>query len=283
MGIEAITERIHANVGYDGSNVACINTTEGVILVDTPMLPKDIAHWKKFVLDLNPSGVKYIIITHTHFDHIIGCKQLGGTVIMQKVGRGSLFEENATLRESMAGLAPGRTREEVDFILSEPLVPSEITMGADLTLNLGATTLELHHVGGHSPDSIIVHAVEDRVLMSGDNITSASHPYKGHACFADWIRALDYMHTLDVDTVVPGHGETCGRDEIKRFSDYMLRLWDSTAELIRGGVSRDEVVRKISDEMFGHFKTEPDRLEGAKMMFDLGTKRLYEEIEAKRD
>ena len=211
MGIEAITERIHANVGYDGSNVACINTTEGVILVDTPMLPKDIAHWKKFVLDLNPSGVKYIIITHTHFDHIIGCKQLGGTVIMQKVGRGSLFEENATLRESMAGLAPGRTREEVDFILSEPLVPSEITMGADLTLNLGATTLELHHVGGHSPDSIIVHAVEDRVLMSGDNITSASHPYKGHACFADWIRALDYMHTLDVDTVVPGHGETCGQ------------------------------------------------------------------------
>jgi len=45
MGIEAITERIHANVEWDGSNVACVNTTEGVVLVDTPMLPKDIAHW----------------------------------------------------------------------------------------------------------------------------------------------------------------------------------------------------------------------------------------------
>jgi len=30
--------------------------------------------------------------------------------------------------------------------------------------------------------------------------------------------------------------------------------------------------------MFDYFETEPERLEGAKMMFDFGTKRLYEEI-----
>jgi cyclase len=279
MGIEAITEQIHANVEWDGSNVACINTSEGVVLVDTPMLPKDIAQWKKYVLGLNPKGIRYIIITHTHFDHIIGCNELGGTVIMQQKGRGSLFEENATLRETMAGLSPDRTREEVDFILSEPLIPSEITMGRELTLNLGETTLELHHVGGHSADSIIVHAVEEKILMAGDNITSATHPYKGHACFADWIEALEYMNTLDVETVIPGHGETCGPDEIARFIEYMKRLWKVTAESMRAGLSCDDTVRRVADQMFGHFETDAARLEAAKMMFDLGTKRLYREIE----
>jgi cyclase len=281
MAIEKITQRIHANVEWDGSNVACIDTTEGVVLVDTPMLPKEIAEWKEFVLGRSPKGVKYIVITHSHFDHIIGCRQLGGTVIMHKEGRDKLFEENATLRESMAGLAPDRTREEVEFILSEPLIPSEITMGAELTLNLGDTTLALHHVGGHSPDSIVVHAVEDRVLMAGDNITSAMHPYKGHACFGDWIEALEYMDTLDADRIIPGHGEICGKDEIGRFIDYMKGLWNLTSELMEAGESRDDVVKAVAETMFGHFEVEPERLEAARMMFDLGTRRLHEEIEGR--
>ena len=282
MGIESITEHIYANVEWDGSNVACIDTAEGVVLVDTPMLPKDIAQWKEFVLRLNPKGVRYIVVTHSHFDHIIGCRQLGGAVIMHEKGRASLFEENATLRESMAGLAPDRTEEEVNFILSEPLIPSEITMGARLTLNLGDTTLELHHVGGHSVDSIVVHAVEERILLSGDNITSASHPYKGHACFSDWIKALEFMDTLDVETIIPGHGVICGRDEIGRFIDYMGALHSLTSQSIEEGMSCDAIVRRVRDRMFGHFEVEPARLEGARMMFDLGTKRLYEEIERER-
>jgi cyclase len=288
MGIESITKRIHANVEWDGSNVACIDTAEGVVLVDTPMLPKDIAQWKQFVLDLNPKGVRYIVVTHSHFDHIIGCSQLsqmgqlGGTVIMHEKGRASLFEEDATLRESMAGLSPDRTEEEVQFILSEPLIPSEITMGGALTLNLGDTTLALHHVGGHSPDSIVVHAVEDRILLTGDNITSSMHPYKGHACFADWIEALEFMDTLDVDTIIPGHGVICGRDEIPRFIDYMRALHSLTSESIERGMSCDAVVESVHDRMFGHFEVEPARLEAARMMFDLGTRRLYEEIERER-
>jgi cyclase len=282
MKIESVTGRIHANVEWDGSNVVCIDTEAGVVLVDTPMLPKDIAQWKEFVLGLNPKGIRYIVITHSHFDHIIGCKELGGTVIMHEKGRERLFEENATLRETMAGLAPDRTGEEVEFILSESLIPSEITMGGALTLNLGETTLELHHVGGHSVDSIVVHALEDRVLMTGDNITSARHPYKGHACFSDWIEALEFMDTLDVDTIIPGHGEICGRDEIRRFIDYMRALWELTSGSIEEGMSVEAVVRKAREEMFGYFETEPERLEAARMMFDVGTKRLYEEIQAER-
>jgi len=134
-------------------------------------------------------------------------------------------------------------------------------------------------VGGHTKDSIVVYAVENRILMAGDNLTSATHPYKGHAYFADWIKALEFMNTLDVETVVPGHGEICGKDEIGRFIDYMHALWSITADLLERGVSCEEAVGKVNDEMFGHFEVEPARLEAARTMFDQGTERLYREIQ----
>lgn len=43
MSVEEIADNIFANVEYDGGNAACINTSDGVVLVDTPMLPKHIS------------------------------------------------------------------------------------------------------------------------------------------------------------------------------------------------------------------------------------------------
>ena len=87
-----------------------------------------------------------------------------------------------------------------------------------------------------------------------------------------------FMNTLEVETVVPGHGEICGKDEIGRFIDYMRSLWSITGDLVERGVSCEEAVRKVAEEMFGHFEIEPARLEAARIMFDRGTERLYREI-----
>ena len=117
-------------------------------------------------------------------------------------------------------------------------------MFCSATLNLGETTLELHHVGGHSADSIVVHAVEDRILMTGDNITSAMHPYKGHAHFGDWIRALEFMDALDVEKIIPGHGPLSTLDDLRVYK----RMLDETIGLVReqmdAGASVDEIVAR---------------------------------------
>ena len=85
-GIKKITENVYAMVGYEGCNVACINTKEGMILVDTPTFLEGIEDLKAFLSGLNPEGVRYIINTHIHFDHIIGNNRIGGKVIMHRMG-----------------------------------------------------------------------------------------------------------------------------------------------------------------------------------------------------
>jgi cyclase len=278
MAIVQINSRLWAAVDYDGANVACINTEKGLVLVDTPMLPQDIAAWQVFITEVNPRGPIYTILTHHHFDHLIGVHQLGGRVIMHEDAFEEMMEEGGTLREDMAPNAPGRTQEEIDFILSQPLVEPEITFDNELSLNLGDTRLRLVDVGGHTRGSICVYLEEDRVLLSGDNVTAGLHPFKLHANFMEWIESLKWMRSLDVETVVPGHGEICRADELDRFIEYFSRLWIMTAHLIEIGEDRDQVVAQVHESMIGFFAIDPAREKMAKMIFDLGTRRLYDEI-----
>jgi cyclase len=278
MGIDRIKDRVYVNTGYDGGNVACIDTDRGPVLVDTPMLPKDIAHWGEFLSGANPKEAAYIIATHHHFDHIIGNKTFGGRVIMHEAALAEMCKEGGTLREAMAPLAPGRTKEEIDFILSESLAYPEITFEDDMALYVGGVVFRLFYIGGHTPGSICVFLENEKILLAGDNVTAGLHPYKGDGNFKDWIESLKFMKRLDAEVIVPGHGEVCGADELNRFIEYFSRLWFMTEKLIKKGEAKEEIVKKVHERMFGYFDVDPARLEGARVMFDMGTARLYDEI-----
>ena len=226
MEVQRIKDHIHACTEFEGANVACINTDLGVVLVDTPMLPNDIEQWKKYVLDLNPKGVRYIISTHHHFDHVLGHHRFEGAVIMHERSIGEMIRDGGALKETMMAMAPpALTREDLDYMASAPPVSPEIEMGDALTLNLGDCRIRMLHIPGHTPDSICVYLPEDRVLITGDTLPANRHPYKGHANFSDWIKSLGRMNELDVETIIPGHGEVCGRDEMARCREYFHRLW----------------------------------------------------------
>lgn len=280
MGIEKIANNIYANVDYDGGNVACINTEEGIVSVDTPTLPRDIEDWKAFVNGLNSKGVKYIINTHIHFDHIMGNNRMGGNVVMHQNGGEQLFKKGATLRETLVAMGSSWPKEDIDFILNEPLVSPTITMSEKMTLHLGEYTLRLDHIGGHTPDSILVYVVEDRILITGDNLTTRHHPYKGEASFVQWIQALDHMKTYDIDRIIPGHGAVCKKEEIDVFIAYFRKQWDLAKDLIQQGCSREEVIDKVREEVFDFFPVEPERMAETRMMFKMGTTQLYKEIQS---
>jgi|GEM_PF-965294 len=278
MSIQEIKGRIYACVDYELANVACIDTGQGLVLVDAPTLLKDISHWKEFISGMNAGDVEFIMTTHHHFDHVVGNRQLGGKVIMHEKARIEMLEEGGTMREAMAPAFPGWTKEEVDFVVSEPLVPPVFTFGDRMTLRLGAVTLRAVHLGGHTPGSICVYAEEDGVLFAGDNVTSGMHPFRGDGNFAEWIEALRWMQELDIEVIVPGHGEICRKDELDRLMEYLSRLWFITEGLIRKGMGREEVIREVNQRMIDFYEIEPEMLEGTKMLFDLGTSRLYDEI-----
>ncbi|MFH0896410.1 MAG: MBL fold metallo-hydrolase, partial [Bacteroidota bacterium] len=72
-------------VALDGCNSAFLVTDSGVIVVDAGISPLDGWQLKRSIAEITKKTVKYVIITHHHFDHIGGVQVFlpGAQVIAQ--------------------------------------------------------------------------------------------------------------------------------------------------------------------------------------------------------
>jgi cyclase len=280
MSAQILKGYVHTETAYEGANVSCIDTDEGAVLVDTPLLPGDAEEWQRLVAGTNRRGVRFVVNTDHHFDHVVGNHRFGGTVITHSAARLEMLKEGGTLREAMAGAHPGRTPEQIAFILSEPLVPAHITLDTSLTLHVGGRTIEVCHTPGHTAGTVCVHIPEDRILITGDNVTAALHPYKGQANFSQWEQTLARLEQFDPEIIVPGHGEVCTKVDLQRLITYFRELRRTTADLMGRGLNRDQVVDEVRERLLGFFPIDPLFQDRARLMFDEGTGRLYDEIAA---
>ncbi len=285
MGIQKIRKNVYVNVEYLGSNVVCVDTEKGLVLVDTPMLPADIRHWKEFTLGLNSGGVKYLINTHAHFEHVVGNRQLGGIGIMHAEEANQLFalNEEGRLRRMIAALFPTVTGEETDFIASEPRVLPEISFRDELKLSLGRLHGQgLRHRWAHERK-------HRRVPGGAQDPHDGRLRHGGHASREEQ-RELSRMDRMDLTRwgawrsrpSFPGTGMSAA-EELDKSLEYFRQLWSLAEGLAKQGSSREEVIRRVHEKMF-HFypldpaKEGPARMEGIKNVFDAGTGRLYDEI-----
>jgi glyoxylase-like metal-dependent hydrolase (beta-lactamase superfamily II) len=149
-------------------------------------------------LRLAASGARCggIIVTHGHFDHIVGLADLaeasGATVYGPK---GDL----AALQTPSTGMVPGLT--------VRPYTPEVLLEGGE-TIEACGISFDVRHVPGHSPGHLSFHA--DGALFSGD-VLFAGSVGRTDLSGGSWETLIESIRTLvdayPGDTVVyPGHG-----------------------------------------------------------------------------
>jgi len=216
-----------------GVNAGFIVTDEGVIVVDagwTYYSALTILGYIKAVAGDKP--IKYLIWTEHHSDHIFG------SIVFVREGAKIIAHRNAYehLREIggikgyvefMKGKVNGEYRDlvkkgyDVGSIMFKGVedVWPDILIDTEYTLKLGDIEIKLIPTPGHTPSNIVVYVPRCKLLFAGDTIYSCYPPNTRFATpklIKEWIRALDYLSTLDIDIIIPGHGPPCGKDEIRR-------------------------------------------------------------------
>jgi glyoxylase-like metal-dependent hydrolase (beta-lactamase superfamily II) len=172
--------------------VACPRTKEGVI-IDTPGEPERI------LAEAEGTKVRYILITHTHQDHLGAFSQI-------------------------------RARLGVPVAV-HPLEASRLPSPPNLALNdgdmlsLGTLKLRVIHTPGHTPGSICL--LSGKHLFSGDTIFPHGPGKTGTpAHFEQIVRSItEKLFPLPHDTIVyPGHGENTvlGREK-EEFTQFASR------------------------------------------------------------
>jgi glyoxylase-like metal-dependent hydrolase (beta-lactamase superfamily II) len=67
---------------FIGSVNSYVTTLEGLVLIDTPFMPRRAMEWRDYLAKIDT--IKYIIHTDQHIDHIAGNAVLEGTVVAHR-------------------------------------------------------------------------------------------------------------------------------------------------------------------------------------------------------
>lgn len=227
-----------------GCNSSFVITSEGIVVIDTPLLPTDAVRWRDEIA--KRGEVRFVINTEPHRDHITGNYFFPGTVVSSQVIRAA-FSETLKMPELYKRVKEGDP--EGLYLLKDyqPRLPT-IAFSDRLDLYLGDHTFELIQLPGHTPGQVGVIVPQERVMFTGDNFVNGSQGSLAHCCPLEWIESLKKIEAMDVDVVMPGHGEIGDRKAVRAFRGFIQKCIDTVSRAISQGMSKEEAADRISFE-----------------------------------
>jgi cyclase len=238
--VQKISPNVYVETGFHGCNSGFVVTTEGIVMVDTPMVPAEAKNWAAEIA--KHGTLRYVIDGEPHTDHISGNCYFSGVLIGHEGTRKAVQTIKLdTLKEALQRLAPGAPPPDKDFRFRPP----EITINDRMTLYLGKHTFQLLNMQGHTPFQVTVYVPEERVVFVSDNINTRI-PYFFQSVPGEWLKTLDRLQEMDVDKIVPGHGDVQDKSYLPKMKRTIQTWLDTVAEAMDKGMSSEEAQKKLT-------------------------------------
>ncbi|MCP8968256.1 MBL fold metallo-hydrolase [Ectobacillus ponti] len=271
-------------------NAAIIDLGEETLIVDTFTTIGAAEELQEAAIRLTGKAASYVVNTHWHSDHTSGNQvfvpkaQIISTSaareIMRTFGRQRLQNQLAdpdAVYQALDGLQ-GSIQKETDERLKQEMqwehasdlqymdmLPDlvytlpNVTFEQKLSLHGSKRTAEvLTYGGGHTQSDAFVYLPEEKVAVMGDLVLAKHHPVLLHANPQEWLHILEQVEQLDIETIIPGHGEVCSVRELHEIKGYIREITALVAEAIRskGGIDGIAVPKAYRDWYFAtYFKS----------------------------
>jgi cyclase len=286
--MQRLSEHLYAETKYDWANVGAAVTDEGVVLLDTPVRPTDSKHWQGEIQGLSPKGIRFLIATDYHGDHTTGSSFIESDVIFvapqyvyEEVAKGDNAFSKEIFVETLRDL--GHTNEADAIEMGQVPLP-HLCFEDNLILHLLPLTLEIYRKGGHSPACTSVFIPEESVLFSGDVVINGPSAGLRDAHIGEWIEALSWVESLDLEKIVPGHGEICGKEVAVNLRELLSDIRGTMEVQLDLGRTKEEAVEDDSFQKFFYADTTRGEywLQQRKDTFRDGLARVFDEIVEER-
>ncbi|HEX7594079.1 MAG TPA: MBL fold metallo-hydrolase [Anaerolineae bacterium] len=276
MRKERVTENIYVFTSevYAQVTAGAIVTSEGTVVIDTLPFPNETREMLAFVRAESKRGVRYVINTHHHADHVYGnylfeeadiisgekCRE-----VMRKSGEKNLAEAKA------------QTPELAEVVLRLP----NLTFPEKMTLHLGERVLRLIPMLGHSQDGIGVYVEGEKILFAGDAVMPLPYIFWGdRVVLQETLRSIKEMN---LENIVQGHGEVLLKGEIDETLDTSTAYLDCIYEKVKAKLStrtsKERLINEITLESCGF---SPIALDGlVKQLHRSNLLRVYQTLTAK--
>lgn len=238
--MQKITSNVYVETANHGCNTSFFVTREGIVMVDTPMVPAEAKKWRDEIA--KHGQLRYVINGEPHGDHISGNCWFGGALIGHEGTRQAILAAKVEdIKGMLQRMMPEALPLDPEFKYRAP----EITLSQRLTLHLGDHTFQLINLPGHTPYQLAVYVPEERVVCTSDNVIQGM-PFLHQAVPYAWLESLKQLQQLDFDQIIPGHGNVCPRSYLKEMSETIQYWIDQVNSAIAKGWTKQEALEKVT-------------------------------------
>ena len=261
---------LHFVFDFDSSNSGFLVTDEGVLVIDTRQHPRDGEDLIQRIRKVTDKPIKWVVITHFHGDHHFGnapFKGLGATIVAQ--------EETATLMKKTFNKEFARRGKFFSSRNYDPkevtLVLPDVTFDHEMTIHLGGKDIRLLYLGpGQNPGDTFVLIPHDRAIYTPGAFAKRSWANTAFTPSVEsWTKLLDQVAGMDVDNVLPAHGDVATRSDVAEMAKFLMDEYAGVKDAVASGVSADEAASKLTFPQYKDYRNYHVREHDIRSLYNL--------------
>jgi cyclase len=236
---------------FRGCNPSFVETSDGYVMIDSPQQPMDALRWRERMEEKAP--IRYLINTEPHGDHISGNAYFPNVKVVGHVKLKENFQRYLDQFGTMEEKRERMKKSDPDSVwlvghpdYLDPKAP-ELTFTDKLTLHVGQHTFNIIHHPGHTGPQTSIHVPEEGVVFTGDNIFHKCRTWLQECDPWEWLAALKAIEALDVEVIMPGHGDPCGKAYLKEQAQIVENWIGYIERFVDRGISADEALKEPLD------------------------------------
>jgi len=195
-------------------------------------------------------------VTHVFNSHVHGDHWLGNHGIQEAFPDVKIYAHPQMIEEAKAGeaelwiglmktLTEGATEGTKAVIASYVLKDGEEIKIDGITVKSHLSEL------AHTKTDAMFEILQDKVLITGDNAFNNRMPRLDDGSFVGNMEAMDTGLALDITVVIPGHGETGGKEVLSNFKHFLNTIYSTSKTLLDDDMESFEmkpvIVEKLKD------------------------------------
>ncbi len=220
-------------IGDNGSdNIYLVEGSQKALLIDTGLGAADLAGAVKKL-----TGKPVLVVnTHGHPDHSGSNYQFDKIYMHQADIDAAKMYSAPEMRKNVGGsMLNGKKPGETEIYKGNEITPEYISVSDGFEFNLGDRIITVMETPGHTPGSICLLDVKNKVLFSGDN--NNTHVWlflEGCSPLSDYLKTLEkQLSKLDkFTTLYPGHGPALESSFIKDQAECVKQILNGTCKPI---------------------------------------------------